>query len=489
MTYPPITIRTRIIILYMTLIAAVYLGFSIYIYCNLWSYLEMSQKKGCLRRANQVLAALEQLPAGQRSTSGITDLINARYAPELNERIIRVTNSSGHLIYKSKNGDLLQATPFAEPLGPIATKEPQVFYRKDHLDTTPHFQVVGVVQLLDDGTPFAVEVAAPTTDIDVALSNLATVLATAFPMLALIAVSSGYVLLGRALHPIDQVISTAEIISIKNLSQRLPVAPTGDEFERMSLSLNRMIERLQESYLVSSRFAADASHQLRTPLTIMRGELEGLIKLEGMISEGHSREELLGGEELVDSLGSILEESERLTRIVEGLLLLSRLEVGEGRMAGSILNLGDLVDSIVEQTALLAEYKSIAIKRVLEPEVWLEADELRVRQAVINLLDNAIKYTPEGGIITIRVARDEELASVEVADTGIGIPPESLPFVFHRFYRSETVKTQQIPGSGLGLCIVETIAQAHQGTVTVSSELGKGSTFRLQLPLTLSIKR
>jgi signal transduction histidine kinase len=285
---------------------------------------------------------------------------------------------------------------------------------------------------LDDGTPFAVEVGAPTTDIDVALANLITALSTAFPFLALIAISSGYILLGRALHPIDQVISTAEIISIKNLSKRLPVAATGDEFERMSLTLNRMIDRLQESYLVSSRFAADASHQLRTPLTIMRGELEALI------SEGPSREEL------VDSLGSILEEAERLTRIVEGLLLLSRLEVGEGRMVGSSLNLGNLVDSIVEQTGLLAEDKSITIKRELDPDAWLEADEFRVRQAVINLLDNAIKYTPEGGTITIRVAREEKLVSVEVTDTGIGIPPESLPCVFHRFYSSVIVKSRLI---------------------------------------------
>jgi signal transduction histidine kinase len=294
-------------------------------------------------------------------------------------------------------------------------------------------------------------------------------LAGAFPFLAGLAALRGHVLLGRALHPIDEIINAAEIISIKNLSQRLPVAKTGDEFERMSTGLNRMIERLQGAYLALSRFAADASHQLRTPLTIMRGELEALVH------------EPPKTEELVISLGSILEETARLTRIVEGLLLLSRLEAQDAKTRQAIVDFGELVDSIVEETHVLAGEKNITIVRHLEPKILVEADEFRIRQAIINLLDNAIKYTPDGGTITITVGATEEHAFFTVEDTGIGIPGDEIPLIFQRFYRTESVKSNRIPGSGLGLSIVETIAQSHRVIVTVSSSVGKGSSFRFQL--------
>ncbi len=205
------------------------------------------------------------------------------------------------------------------------------------------------------------------------------------------------------------------------------MARTGDEVERLSLALNRMIQRLDESYQVASRFSADASHELRTPLTIMRGELESLLK------DGGLRDEQAGQVE------SILEEAERLTQIVEGLLTISRLDAGESQMNKDPVDLSLLAQTTVEQMEPLAEDKSLNLVCRVDAAVMVEANEVRLKQVIVNLLDNAIKYTPEGGKIDVRVLATASEAVLEVADNGIGISSEALPHIFERFYRSGQV--------------------------------------------------
>ena len=223
----------------------------------------------------------------------------------------------------------------------------------------------------------------------------------------------------------------------------------------------------------SKQFVADASHELRTPLTVMRGELEGLAQ------DTHLRSETR------ESLGSVLEEVERLREIVEGLLALSRLDVGEPPAEWARFDLAALAASTAEQMSLLAEDKNLTVACEFSGEVTVEADRARIKQVVVNLLDNAIKYTPAGGRIGLRVAREDDYAVLDVTDNGIGIPAAAVACVFNRFYRVDASRSREQGGAGLGLAIVKSICAAHGAQVEVMSTLGKGSRFRIRQPLAL----
>jgi signal transduction histidine kinase len=209
---------------------------------------------------------------------------------------------------------------------------------------------------------------------------------------------------------------------------------------------------------------------LRTPLTVIRGEMESLLKTS-VVSE-----------EVRERLKDILVEMERLTRIVEGLLLVSRLESGEARGEVRTLDLGEQAGLVADQMEPLAADKEIALRRELESNVLVSGDELRLRQVVVNLLDNAIKYTPAGGTVTVSVHAQPDHARLEVRDTGIGIAPEAQRHVFERFFRAEDVRSGEVEGTGLGLAIVHSIIEAHQGSISVTSAKGQGAAVIVRLP-------
>ena len=309
----------------------------------------------------------------------------------------------------------------------------------------------------------------PAAASEATLAHVLVMLAIGLPIAVVAAVAGGFVLVQRALRPVAQISGKAEEITQHNLSERLPVVRSGDEIERLSLALNHMISRLEGALALSKQFVADASHELRTPLTVMRGELEGLAQDPQL--KGETRE----------ALGSVLEEVERLREIVEGLLALSRLDVGEIARAWTRLNLAALAANTAEQMALLAEDKDR--ERRCEAEVTVVGDRARLKQVVVNLLDNAIKYTPAGGRVTLLVRADGNEAVLEVSDTGVGIPAEALPHVFKRFYRVDHSRSREQGGAGLGLSIVQSICSAHEAQVQVTSQPGAGSLFRVRQPL------
>jgi heavy metal sensor kinase len=278
------------------------------------------------------------------------------------------------------------------------------------------------------------------------------------------------VLVKRALAPVDEIAASAERISSYNLSERLPVARTGDELERLSVALNHMIERLDAAFQYSRRFVADASHELRTPLTILKGELEDFVRKPQLAPDWRDR------------LGSALEEVDRLTSIVEGLFAISRLDAGEAAAEWVKFDLAQLVSATAEQMALLAEDKKIKLTCTGSAGVWVEGDRARLKQVVVNLLDNAIKYTPEGGSVAMNVCAQNGNAILEVADTGIGIPPQVLPRIFERFFRVDSARSRHQGGAGLGLSIVKSICTAHHGNVEAASTPGQGTRFRVKLP-------
>lgn len=466
MTHPR-SIRARLITLYVVTLALIFVCFGGYTYWGFKQYLIRSLQQTLTRRAHQIASTiLVNMP--QKGESYVSSEIEARYAPERNERIIRITDQSGRTIYASQNADVL-----SKPL-PVSYGRAQIETvpadREEKFQGKEYFQVIAIGYQLDNGARYIVEVGGSENDIFSALDGLLLTLSLGFPVFIGLTSIGAYILLGRALRPVDEIVRSAERITLHNLSQRLPVPETGDEVERLSVTLNRMIQRLDEAFQLTTRFTADASHELRTPLTIMRGELEALLKEERLSEDQTSQVE------------SVQEEAERLTQIVEGLLLMSRLETGESQMNKAPVDFSNLVSMTTEQMTPLAEDKPVSLVCEAGRNIMVEASEVRLKQVVVNLLDNAIKYTPEGGKITVRVVGKPSWVVLEVSDNGIGISQEALPHVFERFYRSEQVLARKARGTGLGLSIVQSIVEAHAGKVTVESRENEGATFRVQLP-------
>jgi heavy metal sensor kinase len=246
-----------------------------------------------------------------------------------------------------------------------------------------------------------------------------------------------------------------------------------DELDRLAKTLNDMLARLEEAFLQVRQFSADASHELQTPLTILKGELE--VALRSPRSPEEYRQVLTSG----------LEEIDRIIRLVEGLLLLSRADSGVLRMDHQPVALEDLLKEVYDHIRVLAEKQSIDISLGPVLPVAVHGDYEHLRRLVLNLVDNAIKYTPSGGRVALSCgADDDEWARITVSDTGVGLSPENQERVFQRFYRAEPARSKEGEGTGLGLCIARSIAEAHRGRIEVVSLPDQGATFSVFLPIT-----
>jgi signal transduction histidine kinase len=260
-------------------------------------------------------------------------------------------------------------------------------------------------------------------------------------------------------------------MSLQNPTLRLPVSPSGDALERLSVSLNNMLGRLLDSVQSSRRFLADASHELRTPLTVIKGELQEL-----------THEVNLGQGELGERVGSVLEEVGRLEHLVAGLLALSRLDAGEMQGAWAEVDLAELSLSTAEQMRLMAEDKNIRIETSSLVTAVILGDKPRLKQIIVNLLDNAIRFTGRGGTVALQTRTTEEGSLLEISDTGIGIAQAAVEHIFDRFYRVDPSRSREDGGAGLGLSIVKSICQAHGAEIQVESLPSNGSIFRIWFP-------
>ena len=424
-------------------------------------YLESNVLDTQARRARQIADTLVAA-ATRTGEAAMAREVEELYAPEANERFIRITRDDGHIVYVSGKPHDGTFDPGKVPPSPVRSRGS---LRKESLPTG------SLLIAAQPGANYAVEVGVSTTRTDETVRQVLLMLVIGLPVAVCVAVSGGFILVRRALKPVDNLSRNAAAITQHNLSERLPEVRTGDELERLSLSLNLMISRLEDAINSSKQFVADASHELRTPLAVLRGELENLA--QDVQLKQPTRE----------TLGSALEEVDRLADIVEGLLALSRLDTGEAQASWARFDLAELVATTADQMSLLAEDKHITVVCDCATRVMIEGDQARLKQVVVNLLDNAIKYTPNGGRIKLRIAQEEGQAVLDVADDGIGIPPEALPHVFKRFFRVDGSRSRDQGGAGLGLSIVKSICDAHGARVEVSSTPGQGSRFRIRQPL------
>jgi heavy metal sensor kinase len=462
------SISFRLVAWYAGLLAVIFLLLCALMYFDLRHFLENDLRQSQARRSRQIANTL--LAHVQQTAEAFVARQTADwYDPDVNDRFIRITRADGTLVYLSSAPKDGSFDPAEVPIFPLSSKTE--FSHVQKLSGGNTLLIAGL-NFKSSGNPdYVVEFGSLLDPVESMLNHLFLQMALGLPLAIIIIAVGGYLLLRRALTPVEQITRAAERITQHNLSERLPVASTGDELERLSVSLNRMITRLDDAFQNSKRFVADASHDLRTPLTILRGELESFAE-DGRLDS-----------ELRDRAGSMLEEVVHLGKIVEQLFTLSRLDAGEAQTEWTRFDLTELVQTTAEQMNLLAEDKGISISCNAGQPLPVEGNRVRLKQVVVNLLDNAIKYTPAEGAIQLRVLAVNGHAVLEVEDNGIGIPSGALPHIFERFYRVDPARSAESESAGLGLSIVKSICTAHGAEVEVASTPKKGSCFRVKVPL------
>jgi heavy metal sensor kinase len=462
------SIRFRLAAWHVALYTAAFALLGGLLYVTVRDYLDDTILQTQARRARQIAETLvANVPA--TGEDYVVREIKALYAPELGDRFIRVTRSDGSLLYLSGPPDDQSFDPArVNPATAVNTAE---FSRRERSGDGRSLYIAAFRAAATDGKRYLIEVGTSADPADRFARHLLTLLALGLPLVVAATAAGGYLLAKRALAPVERIAVKAEEITQHNLSERLPVTDTGDELERLSAALNRMITRLDDAFGNSKRFVADASHELRTPLTVIQGELEALA------ADPHLPPVLR------DGVGIMLEEVERLGKIVQKLFALSRLDAGEAQEEWVRVDLAALAGSTSDQMLLLAEDKSIRLSREADAPVIVMGDRARLKQVVVNLVDNAVKYTPRGGSVHLKVHGDALHGILEVTDTGIGIPVEAIPLVFERFFRVNRNGSSGEAGAGLGLAIVKAICGAHHGKVDVESSVGSGSRFVVTLPL------
>ena len=301
------------------------------------------------------------------------------------------------------------------------------------------------------------------------LTRFLIVMAALLPAALLFAGLGGWLLVRRALKPVDEMTAAATRISAEKLDERVEETGAGDELDRLAKTLNQMLTRLDAAFNQVRQFSANASHELQTPLTILRGELEVTLR------------SARAPEEYLATLKSALEEIDRISRLVEGLLLLSRADAGVLRMDRRPVDMAELVEEVYWRLKVLADSRSVQLQvEELEP-VGIAGDRERLRQLLVNILENAIKYTASGGRVAVTLRREGDSVCVQVSDTGIGIRAEDRERIFQPFYRTPQALAET--GVGLGLSIAKSIVDLHGGSIEVLSNSGEGSTFRIILPV------
>ena len=322
-----------------------------------------------------------------------------------------------------------------------------------------------------DGQAYRILVATPLDGTEATLRRLRMLLFWTAPGVLLIASLGGYWMSRRALAPVDAIMQAARSIGIQNLSQRLDVPATGDELQRLSETWNGMLARLESAVQRLSQFTADASHELRTPIALIHTTAELALRRER--SEEVYR----------DALRQVLTETERMARLVEDLLSLARADVGLPALPLERIELTPLVLDVCQQGEVLARERQLEMStEAPDQPVYVEANDPALRRLLLLLVDNAVKYTPAGGRITVSVGCDPNGATIAVRDTGIGIPEAALPRVFDRFYRADDSRNRNAGGTGLGLSIAKWIADRHHASLEAESQAGQGATFRVRFP-------
>ena len=377
--------------------------------------------------------------------------------------LFRIFDNGGQLIYESgplTDHHISQVAPSPEGAA--------VLYR----DEAAGWPVrLAAQRIVFRGQPIIVEVVQPLRFHYASLRDFETSLIISLPLLVLIAALVGYWLSGRALAPVNQIVRDARAIDSNRLSQRLSVPPAHDELRQLSETLNSMLDSIEASVSRIKQFTADASHELRAPVTLIQAAAEYTLRRE------RTRQEL------ADAMSKILRESKWTSQLIDNLLLLARADSDDEVLKPGPVQLNAVLREAVDRTGQLASSKKLRIATDIdESELYVSGDLTLLQRLFFVLIENGVKYTPENGTVSVALRSSLDDAVIEVFDTGIGIAEEDLPHVFDRFWRADKVRSREMGGTGLGLSIAKWIVEKIGGSIQVESMLGRGSKFIVRLP-------
>jgi heavy metal sensor kinase len=453
------SLRFRMSLWYAIVLSACLIFYGASMYIGVSGYLYRTLRKSVEHDARTIAdKILPNVPA--KGIAYLKEALDQMY-PEVTARFIRVSTGSGEVLYVSPRPFDKSFDPSLIPFFPIT--ETSQFSKS--------VEGAGRVPILVDVLPYTarggeryfVEVGANTQRISTMVRGLGLSLLLGMPILVAIAIGGGILVTRNSMQPLDDIAERAERITSQNFGERMPVIETGDELERLTVSLNRMIVRLQDAFEHIERFSADVSHELRTPLSILRAERELLLNRKDLPADIRER------------FAASVDEIDRLTRIVSQLLEISQLKAGAIKADPWPIDLGKLAVDTTEQMLLLAEIKRVKVVYDIQPDCYVEGDGALLRQVTVNLLDNAIKYTPEGGQIKVATRRSGSRAVLEIEDTGIGVAKDNIAKMCEPFYRADEARIRASAGAGLGLAIVKSICTAHAADIKIASAVGMGT--------------
>lgn len=460
------SVRTRLTLWYAGVLALSLITFAVLVYYAAASISYARQDELLRSTASTVASAYVQELEEEQSVAKANDVVLAQMV--FPNRYVEVVDAEGHVVAWSTNLAGHQLTIPVRTLSE-ARQHGGSFVRLNGLRAA----VVPLSADLSKELGFAI-VAEPLSVVDEGLQRLRRYFLGGVPLVMLFASAGGYFLARKSLSPIALMNQQTQRITAEDLSAQLDVANPRDEVGRLAVTINALLARLDAAFAEQQRFIADASHELRTPLAVLRGETE--VALE------HERATV----EYQESLALIKDEAERLSRIVENLFMLARQPV-EAPILKELVRLDEIVSDCARAAQVLATQKGLRLKIAGSPrEITVPGDDEMLKRMLRNLLDNAVKYTPAGGEITITVASQNGEAQIVVSDTGIGIPVADQSRIFDRFYRVDKARSRALGGAGLGLSIARWIVAGHGGSLSVESAPGRGSSFKVKLPLKAS---
>lgn len=456
-----LSIREKLSLLYTTVLFCLLFAFCAILYISISISLHKKVKNELLRHAHKISESYDSenkyfndLPEGDYNA-------NPLYW-------FRIVKPDGGLYHSAPSFSIMTNSLTLEN---IARHEPDNPYFYEFQQADQWFS--SVIYPIREGYVFSgwVEVVVPVTEDKTMLSRIFFLMVLSGLVIVTLLFLSGKFLAGKTLKPVEEIRKQVDAIYGKNLSSRIATLNSNDELDQLANTFNRMLDRIENTFEQQRQFIADASHELKTPIAILRSQWEKLAMQNNLDNE------------LRKKIVSDIEELARISRLISNLLLLSTPDNKALASESGLVNLNELFSALEDDVKVLAEPKSQCVKVTVQESIVLPGDKSRLYQLFLNLADNAVKYTPEKGSIEIKAHKNSDKIVITFEDNGIGIPPEHIPFVFERFYRVDKSRSRKTGGNGLGLAVCKTIAEALNGSISIESTLELGTKVTVVLPV------
>ncbi|MHB8652871.1 MAG: HAMP domain-containing sensor histidine kinase [Terriglobia bacterium] len=452
-------IRVKLTLWYFAVLAVTFAVFGTVAYFVMRHSIVVTVDKSLRDQAVGIRALIMRIPNPNSDKVGHELREHAELAEESN--LWQVSDKDGHWIFRST---------LMERYGVPVSSAGKPALETRRFKHRPFRMLTSEVPV--GGETYFIQVATPMHEVFEALEDYRWLLLLLSPALLIFASAGGYWMSRKALLPVDEISRAAQSITHQNISKRLLVPQSHDELQRLSETLNGMLDRLEAAFRKIIQFTADASHEIRTPVSLMRTTAELALR-KPRTEEGYR-----------EALAQILKELERTSVLIEELMLLARADSGTQMLNIETLDLSETLRDVCNEGRTLAEGKEVDIRwEIPTAPLLVEGDPNALHRLFLILIDNGVKYTPENGQVTMSLKTRNGFAVTEIHDTGLGIAEADIPHIFERFYRADKARSRDSGGAGLGLSIGRWIAEAHGGTIEAESTLGRGSLFRVRLPL------